>query len=78
VCDIAATKIRKLIPSGGVPILRPDLKKPVHLGTTELGEMFDPHDLNGDTYALHHMESYKGLGEPFCARAVELIKQLKP
>lgn len=43
-----------------------------------LSVWFHTDDLNGDTDALHYMEGYKGLGERFCAKAVELIKKQKP
>jgi hypothetical protein len=77
VCDIAATKIRSLYDPAECRFCGP-ISKPFHLGTSQPGEMFDTHDLNGDTDALHHMAGYKGLSERVCARAVELIKQLKP
>lgn len=43
-----------------------------------LAAWFDTDDLNGDNDALHYMEGYKGLGERFCAKAVELAKRQKP
>jgi hypothetical protein len=43
-----------------------------------LAAWFDTDDLNGDSNALHYMAGYKGLGERFCAKTVDLLKKQKP